>query len=448
MSVVVADEKLAFRRLFLLAPPMLFQLPALLLATYFAIYATDVLLVAPAVVGTIVMVARIFDAVTDPLIGMWSDRRGSPRRQPLILYGALLFPALIGLWLVPRGLDGFALAAWLLGFYLLFELGQTLRSVSISALALEVASTSKKRVLTQVVFRTFGMAAYIISLAVMQHLTDHDDPRSALVPIVLASTALLTISYLLAARYLKELPRPHRTEERSYATMLKEVLANRYHRHFILIQMAEGFAFACIGFAVPYVMRYVLDAPELTTWVFLATAITTVVASFAWWRIVPRLGTRRTWLVGQCFWLAVLVCWPLVPYLGVPFFLLLAVVAGIGNGAGKCVGFAMLGDIADYDARESGRQRQGIYVTVYGLVNKIMLALAAFGLGWGMQLAGYVPNEEQGTGFLVAMTLMISVVPGIAMLGSIRLLHRYTLYEDHDIPDGREPRESLTLQTA
>lgn len=435
MGIVTTDRDKAFRRLFVVAPSALFNLPVALLASYFAIYATDVLLVAPAAVGTIVLIARIFDGITDPIIGVLSDRRRSPRRVPLIAIGVLLSPVVAFLWLPPQTLSGFWLIAWLTVAYVLFELSQTLRSVPLSALGLETADTAKRRILVQVIFRPIGFAVYLMSLWVMQYLTDHPSPRDAIEPIVIGFSVAYAVVYSISLLFLKERPIEHRSEERPILGMMREVLGNRYHRQFLGIQTAEVVAFACIGFAVPYVTKYVLDRPDMTMHVFLTNAVVALIASFAWWRIVPRLGVRRSWLVGQYVWVAVLAGWVLVPVLGIWFFLFLAFLSGIATAAGNCVSYAMLGDIADYDARESGRQRQGIYVTVYGLVSKIALAATAFGLGWILQLSGYAPNEVQGDGFYIGITLIVSVLPLIGIALSIRLLHRYRIYEELRIDD-------------
>ncbi len=448
MNTLTDDTSKAFRRYFLFAPPILLNVPVALLGSYFAIYATDVLLLAPALLGTVLLVARLFDAVTDPMIGVSSDRRTSPRRIPLIMAGALLSPILVAIWLPPQGLSGTLLFVWITACYILYELGQTLRSVPLSALGLEVAQVPRQRVLVQVIYRCFSFATYVMSLWLMQYLTDHETPREAMTPFIVGFAIAYMVAYLAAAFFAKELPQVQRTEERPIFVMMKEVLGNRYHRQFLGIQTAEVVAFACIGFAVPFVTRYVIDRPDMTMFVFLTNAVTALIASFVWWRLVPRLGVRKCWLIGQYFWVAVLAGWPLVPLLGIWFFIFLAFLSGIGVAAGNCVSYAMLGDIADYDARESGRERQGIYVTIYGLVSKLALAVTAFVLGWILQLSGYAPNAEQGTGFYVGITLIVSVLPLIGIGLSIRLLHRYRLYEDENITFGERVSRELSPQPA
>lgn len=449
MAIIVTDEDLAFRRYLWMAPAWIpgWVIGGMMLR-YFAIYATDVLLLAPAMLGTILLISRVFDGITDPIFGWLSDRHKAPRRVPFYLVGTLGIFTMLGVWIVPEGLTGLALAAWLMAILLVWEIGQTLRSVAFGALGFEVATTARRRTLTMVVSGVAALIGSVIGIFVMQYLLNHPNPRSAVVPVI-SLTVLLSFaaSFLLALR-LKELPKPHRTEERPPIHMMREVLQNKYHRQYIAIQMAETFAFVSIGFAVPYVMQYILGRPDLTMYIFLTNLVVGVIAAGGWWLIIGRLGTRRTWLAGQCIWLLTLAMWPLVLVFGLPAFFVLAFLSGIGGSAGNCVGYAMLGDIADYDAKISGRQRQGVYSTIYGLVGKVAAALTAFLLGWMLQFSGYVPNAEQGPAFTVAMTLSICVLPGICMIASIRLLHRYRLYEDEGIDDGRIERFAGTPQPA
>ncbi len=450
MSVIVEDEDLAFSRLlwFTLSAIPGWMLAGMLLR-YFPIFATDVLLLAPALLGTVLLVARLFDGVTDPLVAWLGDRRPQPRRRPYFLWGTLGIFAFAGLWLVPEALGGLALAAWLLAFFLLWETGQTFRGVSIGALGFEVAKTARRRTMFMVVSGIAALVGNVIGIFAMQYLLDHPDPRSAIPMVVIPMVAAFFLSAVLLGWRLREVPMIQRTEERPPIHMFREVLSNPYHRQYIGIQMAETFAFVSVGFSVPFIMQYLLGRPDLTMYIFLTNLVVGVLAAFAWWQVIGRIGTRRTWLAGQWVWVLTLGMWPLVLVYGLPAFFALAFLSGIANSAGNCVGYAMLGDIADYDARMSGRQRQGVYSTIYGLIAKVAAALTAFLLGWMLQFAGYVPNQEQGSGFTVAITLAISVLPVLCIFASIRLLSRYQLYEDEGIDDGRKPGGATrTLQAA
>lgn len=356
----VADEGRAYRRLlgFIIVTQPVGALLAGLYPSYFLIYATDVLLVAPALIGTLIAAARIYDGVSDLMVGSLGDRLQSRhgRRRPLIIAGALFVPAMIGLWLPPSGLEGAGLVLFLAVMLLLFETGRSLINVSIGALGVEVARTPQRRTLTNALAGFAALAGTIGGLLLMQHLIDSGDPRGAGREIFLALPLALSAIFLVAAPMLRELRLPQVGEERAVLPMLREVLGVGYHRQLLGVQMAEAFAYSSIGFAAPYVMRYILDAESQTSLVLIAFFVAWHLSPFGWLQLVPRLGMKRVWEIGQWLWLATFASVPLLFVFGVPAFIASAAMGGIATGA-SCVSYAMLGDLADYDAKVSGRQR-------------------------------------------------------------------------------------------
>jgi len=75
-------------------PRIAFGIMGTLFVVYFMKFATDVLLIAPAIIGTILAVGRLWDGITDPIIGYLSDRTRSPigRRRLWLFCAAYRWP--------------------------------------------------------------------------------------------------------------------------------------------------------------------------------------------------------------------------------------------------------------------------------------------------------------------------------------------------------------------
>jgi len=125
-----------------------------------------VLGVNPAAIGVIMMIARIWDAVLDPLMGWISDNTRSRwgRRKPYIAGGALLSAVFFAaIWFVPRGsTPGFALG-WLAVTALLFYAAFTVFCVPYLTLALEMTPSYSERTRITAARTLFGSFAIFIA---------------------------------------------------------------------------------------------------------------------------------------------------------------------------------------------------------------------------------------------------------------------------------------------
>ena len=444
MGAIVDDPKLVYRRtLWFYA---ITTLPSTAMGVFFTnfyfIYATDVLLIAPAMVGTLLAVARIYDGVSDVAIATWSDRLESRhgRRRPFILAGGLLFSLLWMLWLVPTGLSENGTILWVLFALIIVQTAGTLRFIPIKALGIESGQGAKARTLFGILIPFLTIPVVVAVNFAGQSIINAPDPRAAAFPWVVGGSVLITALTLVCYPLLKELPTRHRDVERNVWKMLKEVLGVGYHRQLIAVQFAESFAFTSLAFSVPYMLRYVIDRPDMIAVMFVTYLVVQRIVGFAWYRMIPRWGMQAIWSKGLKLWLLVFALVPLVPVLGFEFYLVLALLAGIAGGA-AAVNYAMLGDIADYDAKVSGRQRQGIYMTIYRLVGNVGGAATGFALGWMLQLSGFVPNAEQGRETIVAIIASSSILPIIGVVIGIAILARYRLYQNEGMSDGKVDRD-------
>jgi len=108
---------------------------------YFLFFLTDIAGIRPGIAGSVLLVASLWDAVNDPLIGSLSDRTRSRlgRRRPFMLAGAIpmaIFYAL--LWAIPDASFPGGRAFYYLLIYFLFDLAYTLVSGPYYALTPEL----------------------------------------------------------------------------------------------------------------------------------------------------------------------------------------------------------------------------------------------------------------------------------------------------------------------
>ncbi|MCY4504850.1 MAG: MFS transporter, partial [Hyphomicrobiales bacterium] len=147
-------------------------------------FATDVLLIAPAVMGLLFGISRLWDAVSDPLVGYWSDgtRSRLGRRRPWIL--AAMLPVVLSFWMLfspPTSLSTGQLAVWMgvaiVGFYT----AQTLMVIPHMSLGAELSQEPHNR------NKIFGarhagwISGYIVALVTLYLLLNAEGESAAAV---------------------------------------------------------------------------------------------------------------------------------------------------------------------------------------------------------------------------------------------------------------------------
>ncbi len=116
-SVPLSDERTPLSAILIYASPApCIGFMFFLVSMYLMKFSTDVLLIAPGVMGLIFGISRIWDGISDPLAGYFSDRTETRigRRRPWLL--ASLVPIVVVflmMWSPPRMLTGSALVAWM-----------------------------------------------------------------------------------------------------------------------------------------------------------------------------------------------------------------------------------------------------------------------------------------------------------------------------------------------
>jgi len=113
----------------------------------------------PQTLGLILALPRLWDAVTDPVMGYFSDNLHTRwgRRRPLIVLGAILQAVAFGaIWMVPEGLGSTGLALWLGITLMIFYTAYTVFSVPFISLGYEMTPDYDERTRVQAYGGFFG----------------------------------------------------------------------------------------------------------------------------------------------------------------------------------------------------------------------------------------------------------------------------------------------------
>ena len=179
-----------------------------LIGMYLLKFATDVLLLAPGLVALFFGLARVWDAVSDPIVGYWSDRtrHRMGRRRPWILASALpLGLAFVAVW-SPPDLAPDALRVWVCAAVILFYTAQTALAVPHLAWGAELAASGHDRTRVFAGRLAVGLGGIFLAAGAMGALERSADPRATASGVAVAAALLVVVTCVVAVGRLRERP--------------------------------------------------------------------------------------------------------------------------------------------------------------------------------------------------------------------------------------------------
>jgi GPH family glycoside/pentoside/hexuronide:cation symporter len=414
----------------------------LMLGLYVMKFSTDVLLIAPAVMGLIFSASRIWDAVSDPLVGYLSDRTRTPfgRRRSWIL--ASIVPIAAAFYMVfvpPRDADASVLIVWMAVAVIGYYSAMTLFFVPHMSLGAELSTNYHER------SRLFGVrhACYtfgsILSLVSMQLLISaeargRDEVFVTAQALAWVAIVVMSVLIVLAVAGIRENADYRGRSGESAFGAFRDVWQNHHARLLIVVTFIENVGSAAIGVLTLYVAQYVVGAPHMAPLIILAYMVPSTISVPLWLPLSRRFGKVRLWmfsmlLTGLSF--GAMFGLPFLPTVEARLVLIFvaAAFAGLAAGAGGTIGPSVQGDVIDYDEFKTGERKEGSYFAAWNFTYKSAMGVMLLLTGFVLEFSGFVPNEAQSSRVQIAMVALYGLLPLVCYLAGAILFSRFGLDE-------------------
>lgn len=421
------------------------------LYVYLPTYYADDLGLGLAWVGSVLLIARLWDMVSDPLIGLLSDRWTTPfgRRKPWLVAGTpLVIVSAFPLFLAESGATPWDLLVWTSLLYL----GATMISLPHNAWGAELSDDYHARSRITGTREGLVVLGTLAAAALPALLPGGTKTTLQVIPYALA--VVLPVTVLLATLSVPEVPvrKPARAAARSWRQGWKILRGNRPFLLLIAAYLVNGIANGLPATLFLMFARHVLEANEWQEGMLLLSYFLCGILSIPLWLACSRkLGKHRAWMLAMglsCLFFA------LVPLLGsgdVWLFLGICVATGFCLGADLTLPASMQADVVDLDRLKTGKSRAGLFFAVWGMATKLALALAV-GIAYPLlELFQFDPQAEQHqAGSLFALAVLYAWLPVALKLGSIWLFSAYPIDQATQLRirgliarrDGLEPPEA------
>ena len=402
------------------------------ISAFLLIFYTDVMGLAAAAVGTMMLVTKLVDAVTDPLMGAIADRTRSRwgRFRPWMLYGAVPL-ALAGVltWTVPD-LEGNGRLLWAYATFTLMMLAYTVLAMPYSALSGVITGDSQQRT-TLISFRFIAAFAGTtvvnwLTLDLVRWLGRGDEQLGW--QLTLGAYGVVAVACFLAV-FLSTRERIEPPPQQS-STMRQDVSDLLHNRPWLVL-----FALALIimvtivmrSGSLVYYLKYHVDRPGLTG-LFLGMYSIALAVGAASTPLMTRFFDKRRLLMWLMAAVGVLSCAMFfVPADAVWTMLALNCAIGLLLGPKSPLAFSMYADCADYTEWKTGRRATAMTFAAATFSQKLGGALASAVIAWMLAAMGYVANQAQSDASRMGIVLLLTVIPGVVALAAAWVMRLYPL---------------------
>ena len=410
----------------------------------------------PLLWGIIFFLPRVFDAITDPIMGFISDNTRSKwgRRRQWVFLGAVITGAsFCFMWqLYPENGLNYNFTYFLL-FSFVFYLGLTIFSVPYVAMGYEMSNDFHERTSVMAVAQWIGQWAWVIAPWFWVILYDRNWFESAdagsrevaiWVGVICMLLAMVPAVFVKSKSTLDDdslMPLTKNNISNSLVDMnkgFKQALQNKPFRKLCIATFLVFNAFNTVAAFSFFIIVYYLfdgDAGAAGVWPTLHGCVGALITTFVVIPIVARIskkiGKKKTFLISQgisiigylLFWFLFIPGKPYMFLIALPFF-------SFGIGGLFTLMMSMTADVCDLDELNTGKRREGILGAFYWWMVKFGLAVAGLLTGLIMSLVGFEQGPNNPESAITGLRIFYTGLPILGTLIAMWVMNTYDIDEE------------------
>ncbi len=394
-------------------------------ATFIMIFYTDVLGLAALSVGTLMLVARVWDAINDPIMGIIVDKTNTRwgKLRPYLLGVAIPMAVFTILTFLNVELPTNTKLVYAYVTYIAWGMIYTVSDVPYWGLSSAMSDDPKDRLNIMTIARIMsnvGLAiAIVVPPIVLGLLQDHPQ-RYAIV--ATGISVLGAALFLLAFFNTKErVTRPTEVSHIKDFALLKE---NKPLLQLQSSRMLGAFRMV-LGAAGTYFAKYNLNNEGL----FSLLGATLILSMIFAMMLTPML---RRYLSKKALYQGGLVIQALahimlfvVGYSSLPLVLFLMFVVGFSMGLNDVIMYIMVNDSIDYLQRKTQKRLEGMVFSLHTFTTKLQTAIGLFVMGLVLNMFGFIENVPQSESSMFGIFMLLTLLPAASSLLSLIPMLKY-----------------------
>jgi GPH family glycoside/pentoside/hexuronide:cation symporter len=398
------------------------------------IFYTDTFGISAAAAGTIMLIARVWDMVSDPIMGIIADRTNTRwgKFRPYILWMALPYSVLAVLTFTTPDFGQTGKIIYAGVTYLLLMTVFTAINLPYSSLGAVMTSDSYERAgLNSYRFIFAFVGQFIVTgtaLSLAMYFGQGDNAKGYQYTLILFAMISFVL-FMVTFSTTRERVKPPKEQKQNLKEDIRNLFQNRPWVILFFVGIISFVMFAMQNLSIAYYFKYYIGDEE-SVQLFNVIGTVALIAGIPFSKpLSKRFGKRNIYLASSLI---------------SGFFFILLYVPGADNIVSIYVInilakftyapavpllWTMLADTADYSEWKSGRRATGLVFSAATFAQKAGWGIGGALAGWILALYQFVPNIEQTATSLTGIKLMISVFPGVLYMSCAILLFFYAI--DH-----------------
>jgi len=398
-----------------------------IVASYIMFYLNDVLGISSLFLGTLFLVARIFDAVNDPVMGLIVDNTRSRfgKFRPWILGGTILNAfVLVGLFYAPP-FEGRALLFYVSLFYILWGITYTIMDIPYWSMIPALTMDQKEREEVAVIPRVFAGIGYtvvsVLGIPLVKTMGGGNDQQGFfLLALIIALTFIITI--IITVFNVREknvvLDQERLGVKGMFLTLLKN---DQLLVVIITIIIFNISTYITTGLGL-YFFKYDIGNEMFYALFGGVAGGAQILAMIAFPFLTRRLTRRQVFVGGVLTTITgylVLLTASSLRVEALIFLFVAAFLIFIGFGLATVLTTVMLADTVEYGEWKFRHRSESIIFSMQTFVVKFSSAVSGFIIGLGLAVISFIPNQVQTPETLTGLRFMMTVLPIIGLVISL-----------------------------
>jgi GPH family glycoside/pentoside/hexuronide:cation symporter len=406
--------------------------------------------------GIIQFLPRIFDAITDPIMGFISDNTRSKwgRRRQYVFIGAILMGlAYVAMWQLYKESGVTYNFIYFLSWSLVFYLGLTIFSVPYVAMGYEISEDFHERTDIMAVAQFIGQWAWVIAPWFWVILYDPswfpEGAGQGVRDLSVWVAIPCTLFAMIPALFLKTKSTLDRTDFApinvgAILSSVGKIFSSAFEafriKQFRQIAGATFLIFnsfnVIAAFTFLIIVHYMFnsDPASAGTWPAMHGSVGALITTFlvipvvAW--MSKKLGKKKAFMVSQFISIVGYVLFWFLFIPGKPYLFLFALpFHSFGIGSLFTIMMSMTADVCDLDELQTGKRREGVLGAVYWWMVKLGFGVAALVSGAILSFVGFDPGNATESA-VTGMRLFYTFLPIAGVIGAICIMWNYDITEE------------------